>query len=224
MTTPEKTKQHAAPNRTAFWLLFGVLLVGIALTGIAIMGSLSQALAPATPTPQIEGITAIVPPDPLPDFTLTSSKDEPISLSDFAGRYVLLFFGYTHCPDFCPLTLAKQKLVQERLGDLADQFAVVFISVDGERDTPEALDDYLSRFNPSFVGMTGDEASVREIGSPYGLSFTLNKGAPDDVDYSVDHSTLTYVIDPQRRLHSLISFSTEADVIVDYLRMLATEG
>lgn len=222
MTTPEKTNQHAGPNRTAFWVLFGVLLVGIALTGIAIMSSVSQSLAPATPTPQIEGITAIVPPDPLPDFTLTSSKGEPISLSDFAGRYVLLFFGYTHCPDFCPLTLAKEKVVHEQLGDLADRFAVVFVSVDGERDTPEALDDYLSRFDPSFVGMTGDEETLREIGVPYGLSFTLNKTSPDDTDYSVDHSTLTYVIDPEQRLHSLISFSTEADVIVEYLRMLAT--
>ncbi|MCA9911298.1 MAG: SCO family protein [Anaerolineae bacterium] len=224
MTTPDKTKAHAPANRTAFWVLVIALLAGVALTGIAIMGSLSQALAPVTPTPQIEGITAIVPPDPLPDFTLTSSKGEPISLSDFAGRYVLLFFGYTHCPDFCPLTLAKEKLVHEQLGDMADQFAVVFISVDGERDTPEVLDDYLSRFDPSFVGMTGDEATIREIGVPYGLSFTLNKASPDDVDYSVDHSTLTYLIDPERRLHSLLSFSTEAPVIVDYLRMLATAG
>ncbi len=220
MTEHRVPPPPAKPNRTAFVLLFAVLLIGLVLTGLALMRSLSQGMSAAVPTPQIEGITAIVPPDPLPDFTLTGLDGEPASLSDFAGRYLILFFGYTHCPDFCPLTLAEYVQVKRQLGDDASRFAFLFVSVDGERDTPAALANYVRRFDPDFYGMTGDEAAIRALGQPYGLYFTLNKESDDDTDYTVDHSTLSYVIDPEQRLHAVISFSTEPAVITDYLRSL----
>ena len=218
--TEHRVTPHARPNRTAFILLFTVLIVGLVLTGLALMRTVGESLQTAVPTPQIEGITAIVPPDPLPDFTLTGLDGQPTSLSDFNGRYLILFFGYTHCPDFCPLTLAEYTQVKRELGDDAAQFAFLFVSVDGERDTPEALANYVTRFDPDFYAMTGDEQSIRALGQPYGLYFTLNKEADDDDDYTVDHSTLSYVIDPEQRLHAVISFSTEPAVITDYLRSL----
>jgi protein SCO1/2 len=189
------------------------------------MRSVSQALVPPTPTPQIEGITDILPPDPLPDFTLTNHLGEPTRLSDFAGRHVLLFFGYTHCPDYCPLTMTKLRQVKQALGDRANDVAIVFISVDGERDTPEILNDFVTRFDLSFVGLTGDESTLRNVGAPYGLAFELHKENANDTEYLVDHGTLTYVIDPQQRLHALISYTTTADVIGAYLRgLLAANG
>ncbi len=211
---------HRPPHRTSLFVLATALALGLALLGLALGSSLRSSLLPPTPTPQIPGITALIPPEALPDFTLTNNLGEPTRLSDFAGQYVVIFFGFTHCPDFCPLTLANYAQVKRLMGDAGEQVAFVFISVDGERDTPEVLNRYVPRFDPSFIGLTGSEETVRALGVPYGLQFTLNKEAPDDAEYTVDHSTLGYVVDPQRRLHTLISYNTDAQVTADYLRML----
>jgi protein SCO1 len=207
---------HARPSRVSFVILFIVLMLGVALTVLALLQSFS-APAATVPTAQIEGITAITPPDPLPDFTLTDIHNAPISLSDLEGRYVLLFFGFTHCPDFCPLTLADFRQIKTALGDNGESVAFVFITVDGERDTPEVLGRYVTAFDPTFIGMTGSNDQLEALAQPYGLSFTLNKDAPDDDDYSVDHTTLTYIIDPQQRLQAVVSFATPPDVIANYL-------
>ena len=208
---------HARPSRISFTILLIILLLGIALTIAALLSAFSPP-ATAVPTAQIEGITAITPPDPLPDFTLTGVDNQPVSLSDLNGRYVLLFFGFTHCPDFCPLTLADFRQIKSLLGEQADSVEFVFVSVDGERDTPEVMGRYVSGFDPAFIGMTGSADQLEALAQPYGLTITLNKDAPDDDDYSVDHTTLTYIIDPQQRLQALISFGTPPDVIADYLR------
>jgi protein SCO1/2 len=201
-------------------ILISALLLGVVLTGLAVGSSLRMAALPPTPPPQIEGITAFLDDEPLPDFTLTSTDGSPTRLSDFEGRYVVLFFGFTHCPDFCPLTLSDYKVVKNELGEAASEVLFVFVSVDGERDTPEVLGQYVTRFDPAFVGLTGDSETVSALGTPYGLFFQLNKEAPDDTDYTVDHSTLTYIIDPQRRLHSVVSFGTPPATIAAYLRGL----
>ena len=213
-----------SPSRISLLVLLSALALGVALLGLALGASLGSRMLPPTPTPQIPGITALVPPEPLPDFTLTSNLNEPTRLSDFAGRFVVIFFGFTHCPDFCPLTLANYAQVRRLMGDAAEQVSFVFISVDGERDTPEALNRYVPRFDPSFIGLTGSEAELRELGVPYGLQFNLNKRSPDDTEYSVDHSTLGYVVDRERRLHTLISYNTDAQVTADYLTMLVNSA
>ncbi|MDX2140823.1 MAG: SCO family protein [Chloroflexota bacterium] len=218
--TPPVARPHARPSRTALFILLSALLLGLILTGLAVGASVRTSLLPPTPTPQIEGITAFLDEEPLPDFTLINIEGEPTNLSDFAGRYVVLFFGFTHCPDFCPLTLSDYKIVKDELDDAASEVAFVFVSVDGERDTPEALGRYVTRFDPSFVGLTGDSEAVRALGTPYGLFFELNKESPDDTEYTVDHSTLTYIIDPERQLHSVVSYGTPPVTIAAYLRVL----
>jgi protein SCO1 len=212
---------HARPSRISFTILLIVLLVGIALTAAALLTTFNTPAA-AVPTAQIEGITAITPPDPLPDFTLTGIDNEPTSLSDLNGRYVLLFFGFTHCPDFCPLTLADFRQIKSLLGEQAESVAFVFVSVDGERDTPEVMSRYVTAFDSAFIGMTGSADQIEALAPPFGLSVTLNKDTPDDDDYTVDHTTLTYVIDPQQRLQALISYATPPDVVADYLRPYLT--
>jgi protein SCO1/2 len=213
-----------APHRTSLLILLVALTLGVALLGLAIGMSLRDNTQPPTPTPQIPGITALVPPEPLPDFTLTNNLGQETSLSDFAGSYVVMFFGFTHCPDFCPLTLANYAQVKQLMGDAGERVSFVFVSVDGERDTPEVLNAYVPRFDPSFIGLTGTEEDVRGLGVPYGLQFTLNKESPDDTEYSVEHSTLGYVIDPQRNLHTLISYNTDAQFTADYLTMLVASA
>jgi protein SCO1/2 len=213
-----------APHRTSLLILLTALTLGVALLALAVSMSIDLNLAPPIATPQIPGITALVPPEPLRDFTLTNNLGEEMRLSDFAGRYVVLFFGFTHCPDFCPLTLANYAQVKALMGEAGERVAFVFVSVDGERDTPEVLNAYVPRFDPSFIGLTGTEEEVRALGVPFGLQFTLNKESPEDREYSVDHSTLGYIIDPQRSLHTLISYNTDAQVTADYLMMLVESG
>jgi len=118
---------------------------------------------------EFDGITRVDPPRALQDFTLTNQDNQPTSLHQdnqptslrsLRGQYTLLLFGYTHCPDVCPLTLLKYKRVKDGLGELGDQIHFVFISVDGERDTPERLKPYLRNFDESFIGLTGESLSL----------------------------------------------------------------
>lgn len=159
-----------------------------------------------------DGVTVYDPPQPLPDFTLTSHRNEAFSLSDLKGRYALLFFGYTRCPDFCPLTMLEFKQVKKALGEQADQVAFVFLSVDGERDTPAVLADFIGRFDPDFIGLTGDEAALRQIGTSYNLQF-MKVERPGSADYLMDHTASSFLIDRDGRLIERFAFGTDAGVI-----------
>ena len=101
----------------------------------------------------------IKPPKPMPDFTLQSTKG-PVSLSSFRGKLVILYFGYTSCPDLCPTTLAMLHQAVEALGNKAQEVQVIFISVDWKRDTPEVLEKYIAHFNSNFIGLSGTEAQI----------------------------------------------------------------
>ncbi len=129
-------------------LLIAVLWIGVL--------SACSTLAPAvTPTPLPEGINAIDPPLALQAFTLVDQHGAPFSLSNLKGRLALITFGYTHCPDVCPVNLANFKEIAQRLGTNAQQVAFVFVSVDGKRDTPPVLANYMNLFDPSFIGLHG---------------------------------------------------------------------
>lgn len=156
--------------------------------------------------------TALNPPRIISDFTLTSMTGEPVSLSDLQGRIVLLFFGYTHCPDFCPNTLSEYKQIERILGDESERVAFVFISVDGERDTPPVLNTYLSAIDSDFIGMTGDEATLRRIGEPFGLYFEIHD------DGLVDHTASTFMLDEAGRLVRVFSYGTEARIIAEVVQ------
>ena len=145
-------------------------------------------------------------PEPLPDFTLTSA-DGPVSLSDFRGQYVFLYFGYMFCPDFCPTTMAKLAKVHRELGDDANRMQVIMISVDPERDTPDALAKYAAAFNPTFRGITGTKEEIDLVGEPYGLYYQRNEGSAA-TGYLVDHSTRTFLIGPDGR--ALVAYPHDA--------------
>ena len=130
--------------------------------------------------------TLIDPPKELADFTLRSHTGAPLSLSDLRGRPVLLFFGYTHCPDVCPMTMVAWKKVKTELGAAADDIAFVFVSVDGERDTPEVLAEFLNKYHSTFIGLSGNVATLRTVGKDYGLYFEHQKPG-DDAAYLLEH-------------------------------------
>jgi protein SCO1 len=195
------------------------LLVAV-LAGCASDGGSSDPGPTATPRPG----TVLDPPKEIGDFTLTSQTGDSLSLSDLRGKAVLLFFGYTHCPDVCPMTLAEFKQVKRELGDAADRAAFVFVSVDGERDTPERLAAYVGAFDPDFIGLTGDEATLRQIGRDYGLFFQRSTYDNTQADYLVDHTSSSFVVGPEGRLRIIYPYDTDPAIIAEGIATLLDES
>src|SRR5512145_1693081 len=143
-------------NPVRYYALLGLLIMALFVAGLKIgtllTGTMNAPAAAVGPLAAASGAAIVNPPTPLHDFTLTDQTGEPFSLSELRGRVVLVFFGYTHCPDECPTTLANFKRVKASLGAAAQEVAFVFISVDGTRDTPEVVADYLQKFDAEFIG------------------------------------------------------------------------
>ncbi len=165
-----------------------------------------------------DGGTVIDPPRQLSDFTLTGNDGQPLSFSDLYGKVTVMNFGYTHCPDVCPVTLGDFKRVKEALGADAGQVNFLMISVDGERDVPEVMQRYMTAFDPEFLGMTGSASDLKRIGVDYGLYFNAN--APEGDNYTVDHTASVFLVDQQGYLRTIFTFGTEPDVIAGYVRDL----
>ena len=132
---------------------------------------------------------------------LTDHAGKLRRLEDFRGKAVVLFFGFTHCPDVCPTTLAEISNSIRQLGADGDRVQVLVVSVDPERDTPDALAKYVTAFDPRFLGLRGDLAATRKVASEFKIYFEKRKQGES---YTVDHSAQTYVIDAQGRLRLLV--------------------
>ena len=152
-------------------------------------------------------------PQPAYEFTLTSA-DGPVSLSDLRGKVVLIFFGYTFCPDVCPTTLQEMSAVLDLMGKKADQVQPVFISVDPDRDTPERLKAYLNNLDGRILGITGETALIDEIVTQYGVFYqkrTINESG----NYLIDHTATSYLIDPEGYLRVVYPYATPAEGIAE---------
>jgi len=167
-----------------------------------------------------DGSTVVEPPRDLRDFTLTTATGDSLSLSDLRGRVVLLYFGYTNCPDFCPQTLQSFKRVRILLGDQAGDVAFVFVSVDPRRDAPAVIERYLAQqgVGDFVIGMAGDGETIQTIAPDYGLYVELPADAAIQTNYTVDHSTSSYLINRNGQLVMMFDFGTEPDVIADNIR------
>lgn len=199
-------------GKTTTYILLALLVIGVAVTAYVLYRVTSQPVVPAVSQTEYTG-TEYNPPVQLSAFTLPSSKGQPMSLSDLNGRWSLLFFGYTHCPDFCPTTLAEFKQIKSQLGDRAADVQFVFISVDTARDTPEVLKEYLARFDPDFIGLSGDDATLDRIGPDYGLYYERHDEGGTKTNYVVDHSTRTYLVDPKGLMRVTYAYGTEPEII-----------
>ena len=161
-------------------------------------------------TPTYYG-SAINPPKAMPGFTLQSSNS-PVSLDSFRGKFVLVYFGYTSCPDICPITLATLTEALAKLGTKkAENFQVIFISVDYKRDTPQISDAFAKRFNANFIGLGGTEAQINQVTQEYGIYYKLNPPDPATGFYSVDHTALVQVLNPQGELILIWPFGMQPD-------------
>jgi protein SCO1/2 len=141
-------------------------------------------------------------------------------LEDFRGKAVVVFFGFTHCPDVCPTTLADLSQVMKALGPDADRVQVLFVTVDPERDTREVLGKYVGAFDPRFLGLYGDAAATQRAAREFKVYYEKRK-SPDG--YSVDHSGQTYVIDPRGRLRLFVRPDRLASDLLEDLRTLLKE-
>lgn len=166
-----------------------------------------------TPTPGVEGIFIYDPPGQINDFTLTDQYNKPQGLADLKGKLALITFGYTHCTDVCPITLARFRQIKGDLDKNADQVNFVFVSVDGRRDTPGRLLDYLRQFDPVFIGLTGNEDTVRVMAKDYGATFYTENGVPTTEDYDVTHTDASFLMDREGRLLRKYSYDLEHNVI-----------
>jgi protein SCO1/2 len=162
--------------------------------------------------------TVINPPLLVRDFTLPASTGEDLSIHDLDGRYRMIFFGYLHCPDFCPLTMAEFRQVKALLGDLASEVQFIYISVDGARDTPQLVANYLDNFDPEFIGFSGDDATLARIQPDYGFYYQRRLDTGSQAEYIIDHSTRSYLLDREGRLVSSFTYDTEPEVIAAALR------
>jgi protein SCO1/2 len=153
---------------------------------------------------------------------LTDHTGKPRHLQDFRGKAVVLFFGFTHCPDVCPTTLAEMSQALKQLGPDADRVQVVLVTVDPERDTRETLAKYVTAFDPRFLGMYGDLEATRRVAKDFKIYFEKRKTGDT---YSIDHSAQSYVIDPQGRLRLLVRHERiAADLPADLKTILNEKG
>ncbi|GIK85671.1 MAG: photosynthetic protein synthase I [Betaproteobacteria bacterium] len=158
------------------------------------------------------------------EFALTGHDGRPRTLADFRGKAVVVFFGFTHCPDVCPTALSTLAEAKKKLGADGERVQGVFITVDPERDTPELLRNYVPAFDPAFVGLYGDAAATQRVAKEFKVLYRKVPGSTPDT-YTMDHSAGMFVFDPQGRLRLYVGHGTAADALAQDLRtLLASSG
>ncbi len=162
------------------------------------------------------------PPRMAPDFSLASSLDTQFTLSEQRGKIVVLGFGFSHCPNVCPMTLANLAQTYKNLGAMVDQVQVVYMTVDPERDTPARLREYLANFNPRFIGVTGSADELASLRQSYGI-IAKKEVHKNGGTYEVHHSSYIYLIDRDGLLRALVPFGKSAADITHDINILLQE-
>ena len=164
------------------------------------------------------------PPIPVEGFTLTGPDGGRVSLAGLRGQVVALYFGYTHCPDMCPLTLGTYKAALERLpAEVSDQVRVVMVSVDPDRDTPEILSRYMALFGEDFMGLTGSVATIDAVLANWDIE--IARGTPGESgSYTVEHPADSWVLDQEGRLRLKVAHMTGVDALAADLQTIVEEG
>jgi protein SCO1 len=207
---PPRTPRSRSGVRWAlFGVLFGAATLGAVFAGLySTLGGIGHAFH-GTPYPEHE---------PAPTFTLTDHRGEQVSLDDFEGEAVLLFFGFTHCPDVCPLTLSRLSGVLAELGRRGEGARILLITVDPERDTPSVLARYVERFGPHVTGLTGEAAALEALRRQYGVYAEVH--AHGDAPPMVVHTDAVFGIDRRGRLRVLLHPDGPLDQLRADLRTL----
>lgn len=151
------------------------------------------------------------------DFNLQDPFGKRWTLNDFKGKALMMFFGFTQCPDVCPTALARAAEISRLLGEDASRLQVVFVTIDPERDTPEMLSAYTQAFDPSFLGLTGTSEEIAKAAKEFRIYY---KKVPTGSSYTMDHSSLSYVFDPEGKLRLSVSHAQSAEDCVEDIKQL----
>jgi protein SCO1/2 len=200
--------------RRAFQAITGVIL-GLALVTWFLRG-------PRTPGSEDPTSHLLAEPLVAPEFTLLSHRGEPVSSTGFPGKHLMVFFGYTSCPDVCPLTLSHLSRTFQELADASEKVQVLFVTVDPARDTPARMERYLTPFHPAFLGLTGSEEEIRNVADGFGVFFA--RTGKDEESYTVDHTARVFVVDPEGRIPATFPLSASPEEMARDLTQLLEEA
>ena len=157
------------------------------------------------------------------DFALADHTGRPRTLADFRGKVVVMFFGFTHCPDVCPTTLSELAAAMKKLGADGDRVQVLLVTVDPERDTPQILSQYVSAFDPRFLALRGTAEETARVAKEFKIIYQKVAGARPD-SYTMDHSAGTYIFDPQGRLRLYVSYGQGPEVFAHDIALLLQQS
>ena len=157
------------------------------------------------------------------DFSLTGPEGKTVSLEDFRNKVVLIYFGYTFCPDVCPITLSNLKMLMLSLEEKAEDVQVIFISIDPERDTFQKLKDYVPYFHPTFIGLTGSEAEIAAVAKKYQTIYIKQK-VESEAGYLMAHSDVVILVDQNGRFRGRYKSKYDLDKLTTDIRWLLEKG
>jgi protein SCO1/2 len=217
------TRKDKVLAKWSFIHVMIALLAGIALAGWLVVWQVNTDKSRVTELKQQAVETADAPASSLPPntaniggpFTLTSQDGKSVSDTDFAGKYLLVYFGYTNCPDMCPTGLQSMSRALDMLKTDADKVQPLFITVDPARDTPKRLKEYDSAFHPKIIGLTGSAEQIASVAKEYQVYYEKGEG---DQDYEVDHSSVIYLMDPSGKLVTTFDEEVDPNAIVAALQ------
>lgn len=206
-----------APSNRKVLILAGGLLIALLVAGVALF-SRSPVEPQASRTDAMRA-GAYNPPHDAPDFSLPGSDGSQVTLARYRGKIVLMSFGFTYCAAVCPTTLATLAQVRSKLGKVADQVQVIFVTVDPARDDAAHMRDYLKAFDPSFIGATGAPDALAAVRAKYGVT-AVKRGSGSD--YAMDHTSSIFLIDRAGKLRAMMPFGHDpADFVHDIRYLLA---
>jgi len=189
-------------------------LIGGALIGLAVVPGARDKLIERFQPTQVMSIGKAAVGGP---FTLTDHTGRRVTDQDFRGKYMLVYFGFTFCPDVCPTGLQVMAAALDQLGPKAEEIIPIFISVDPERDTPEQLAQYVPSFHPRLIGLTGSPEEIQSVAKAYRVYFRKVKDEKSTAEYTIDHTSIIYLMDPNGEFVTHFTHATPVDVMVEKL-------
>jgi len=189
-------------------------LIGGALIGLAVVPGARDKLIERFQPTQVMSIGKAAVGGP---FTLTDHTGRRVTDQDFRGKYMLVYFGFTFCPDVCPTGLQVMAAALDQLGPKAEEIIPIFISVDPERDTPEQLAQYVPSFHPRLIGLTGSPEEIQSVAKAYRVYFRKVKDEKSTAEYTIDHTSIIYLMDPNGEFVAHFTHATPVDVMVEKL-------
>jgi protein SCO1/2 len=196
-------------------------LISMACFAVA-LGAGSFLTACSENKPQFKAID-VTGADYAKDFHLTDQNGQPRSLQDFRGKLVVMFFGYTQCPDVCPTTMAELAEARKLMGPDGEKVQVVFVTIDPERDTSQVLKSYMANFDPSFLALRGTPEQLATMAKEFKVYYKKVQGETPS-SYTMDHSAASYVYDTQGRLRLYTRYGTGPQALVSDLQLLLKQG